>query len=61
MESISRFFSSIGQFPAGTALALLSNLKHRFDDTYRAGLPSEAADSNVILWQANVPAGTYAW
>lgn len=25
------------------------------------GLPSEAADSNVILWQANVPAGTYAW
>ncbi|KAK9895979.1 hypothetical protein P389DRAFT_72819 [Cystobasidium minutum MCA 4210] len=26
-----------------------------------AGLPSEAADSNVIRWQANVPAGTYAW
>lgn len=26
-----------------------------------SGLPSEAADSNVIRWQANVPAGTYAW
>jgi len=47
-----------GQFPVRVQAFYQ---KETTADWKNAGLPAEAADTNVLSWTANVPAGSYAW